>query len=44
MDTPREHARLNEIWASGAAPWRPDLLRPTMLAPAPTRVGGLVMR
>jgi len=26
MDTPREHSRLNEIWARGAAPWCPDQL------------------
>lgn len=28
MDTAREHARLNAIWASGQAPWRVDALRP----------------
>ena len=27
MDTPREFSRLNEIWASGEAPWRPERLR-----------------
>lgn len=22
MDTPREHALLNDLWKSGAAPWK----------------------
>ena len=43
MDTPREHARLNEIWASGEAPWRPAALRPLAAAKTPPQVGGLLV-
>lgn len=28
MDTPREFAMLNELWATGAAPWSPERLCP----------------
>lgn len=43
MDTPREYARLNEIWASGAAPWTAERM-PQGAAADPHRVGGLVLR
>lgn len=36
MDTPREHVRLNELWASGKAPWLPARRRADLLlAPDP---------
>lgn len=44
MDTAREHARLNEIWNSGLAPWRAEALRPTTALATPSRIGGLVVR
>jgi glucose-1-phosphate cytidylyltransferase len=43
MDTPREHARLNEIWASGSAPWAPEHL-PRRTEAGASRIGGLVLR
>lgn len=39
MDTPREYQRLNELWASGDAPWAPARLRAgrTVAIPRPQR-------
>jgi len=36
MDTPREYARLNELWRCGEAPWSVDSQRlPDVILPRP---------